>query len=73
MTKNYRTLSILVPVYNEENTVHLILDKLDKVHLPNGLSKEIVVINDGSKDGSKERIETYIQTHPEVPGHICQS
>ena len=67
MTKNYRTLSIMVPVYNEENTVHLILDKLDKVHLPNGLSKEIVVINDGSKDGSKERIETYIQTHPEVP------
>lgn len=43
-------LSIIIPVYNEEKTVVLVLDKVLSVTLPQGMEREIVVINDGSFD-----------------------
>lgn len=43
-------LSIIIPVYNEEKTIVLVLDKVLSVTLPEGLEREIVVINDGSFD-----------------------
>lgn len=44
-------LSIIVPVYNEENTINLILNVIEKVDLSDlGLTKETIVVNDGSKD-----------------------
>jgi glycosyltransferase involved in cell wall biosynthesis len=46
-------LSIIVPVYNEENTIQLILRKLNSLPIP----KEIIVVNDGSKDSTLERIK----------------
>jgi dolichol-phosphate mannosyltransferase len=48
-------LSILIPVYNEEKTIIPILEKVESVVLP-GISKEIVVVNDGSTDKTAERI-----------------
>lgn len=59
-------LSIVIPAYNEEKTVHLILDKVLAVKLEGGMQKEIILVNDCSKDDSKGAIERYIQTHPEV-------
>lgn len=59
-------LSILIPAYNEENTIQLILDKVKEVELPNGITKEIVIVNDCSKDKTVETIEIYIATHPEL-------
>jgi glycosyltransferase involved in cell wall biosynthesis len=53
-------LSIIIPVYNEGASVHLILDKIKKVTLPQNISKEIIIINDCSTDNSKLQIETYI-------------
>jgi glycosyltransferase involved in cell wall biosynthesis len=53
-------LSIIIPVYNEGVSVHLILDKIKKVTLPQNISKEIIIINDCSTDNSKLQIETYI-------------
>lgn len=44
-----RTLSIIVPVFNEEKTVLPLLEKVHKVKLL-GLKKEIIVVNDGSTD-----------------------
>jgi dolichol-phosphate mannosyltransferase len=43
-------LSIVIPVYNEEKTIEAIISKVQAVPLPGGLSKEIVIVNDGSKD-----------------------
>jgi glycosyltransferase involved in cell wall biosynthesis len=57
-----RTLSILVPAYNEARTIHFILEKLIAVDLQ-GIKKEIVVINDCSKDDTKNAIEQFISTH----------
>ena len=51
-------LSILVPAYNEENTIQNILESLINVHLVNGVEKEIIVVNDASRDKTAEKIET---------------
>lgn len=47
-------LSILVPVYNEEETIRTVLGELVSIHL--NCQKEIIVINDGSTDQTKIRI-----------------
>lgn len=43
-------LSIIIPAYNEEKTILKILKKIIKVKLTNDLEKEIIIINDCSKD-----------------------
>lgn len=60
-----QVLSIIVPVYNEEKTITNILDKIAEVELIGGVEKEMICVNDCSKDGSKEIIEQYIAQHPE--------
>lgn len=48
----YKKISILVPVYNEEKTIKRVIDKLKSIKLP--LKKEIIAVNDGSKDKTLE-------------------
>lgn len=59
-------LSILIPAYNEGPTIHLILDKIKKVQLENDVHKELVIVNDCSKDNTVERIEAYIAANPDM-------
>jgi glycosyltransferase involved in cell wall biosynthesis len=47
-------LSILVPVYNERGTLKQIIEQIQNVELTNGLEKELVVVDDGSTDGSRD-------------------
>ncbi len=56
-------LSIVIPAYNEAATIHLILDKVIAVNLHNNIKKEIIIVNDCSKDNTKEVIEDYIKQH----------
>ena len=60
-----QTLSIIIPAYNEEKTIHFILDKILAVNLVGEMQKEIVIVNDCSKDKTKETIEKYISSHAE--------
>lgn len=47
-------LSIVIPVYNEENTIESILNSVNEVPLPVGIEKkEIIVVNDCSRDGTR--------------------
>lgn len=48
-------ISIIVPVFNEESTVGAVMERLLTVPLPVG--REIVVVNDGSTDGTREVID----------------
>lgn len=57
-------LSVIVPAYNEEATVQSILDKLLSVELTGGLSKEIIVVNDASRDQTDVIVREYIESHP---------
>ena len=63
---DYKTLSIIIPVYNEEKTIHLILNKIKEVQLINGLNKEIVMVDDSSTDNSWEKLEKYKLENPEL-------
>ena len=60
------TLSIIVPAYNEEKTIHLILNKIKEVTLINAIKKEVVIVNDCSKDKTSEAIKTYMSNNPEL-------
>ena len=60
------TLSIVIPAYNEGRTIHLILDKVKAVSLINGIAKEIIIVNDCSKDNTEDAIRSYMAQHPEI-------
>lgn len=59
-----QTLSILIPAYNEAKTIHLILDKVIAVKLNGNFRKEIIIVNDFSKDNTVEVVNKYIADHP---------
>lgn len=61
-----KILSVIIPVYNEEKTITAILDRVREVELLYNYSKEIIMVNDSSSDGSVEVIENYIKNHPEA-------
>ena len=52
-------LSIIIPVYNEDKTISLVLDKVFSVDLPDGLTREIIVIDDGSFDQTVNILDSY--------------
>jgi len=54
-------LSIVIPVYNEENTTTEIISKVNSVRLPNDILKEIIIVDDCSTDSSKTIIDNYIK------------
>ena len=54
-----KKLSIIVPVYNEINTLEIIIKKLVDLNLYNNIEKEIIIIDDNSTDGSAKIIEKY--------------
>ncbi len=62
----FRTLSIIIPAYNEARTIHMILDKVRAVELVEGIQKEVIIVNDCSTDNSEEVIKQYASDHPEM-------
>lgn len=51
-------LSIIIPVYNEKETIKNILHKVEQVNLQDlGLSKEIIIVDDGSSDGTTDILQ----------------
>ena len=58
------TLSIIIPAYNEEKTIHFILDKIKEVKLVNDINKEAIIVNDRSTDKTEQSIKTYIEKNP---------
>jgi glycosyltransferase involved in cell wall biosynthesis len=59
-------LSIIIPAYNEQATIHLILDRIKEVRLIDDIEKEIILVNDCSSDDTKGVILKYIQDNPEL-------
>jgi len=57
--KNNKILSIIIPVYNEEKTILTLVRKVKKVELSLlGVKKEIIIIDDGSTDSTKEKVKS---------------
>lgn len=62
-------LSILVPVYNEEEFVQEILRRISQVGLVQQFEKEVILVNDCSTDKTKSKIQNYIQSNPNLIIH----
>ena len=57
-------LSILVPLYNEEEFVGILLERVIAAPLPEGVEREIIVADDASTDGSVEQVESLAARFP---------
>jgi glycosyltransferase involved in cell wall biosynthesis len=56
MSKQMHKLSILMPVYNEKDTIMPILDEVIQAQTP-GVEKELIIVDDGSTDGTRELLQ----------------
>jgi len=64
--KIIKKLSIIIPAYNEEKTIGFILDKVKNVTLMRDIEKELIIVNDCSKDGTAQAIREYSALNPEL-------
>lgn len=60
-----QTLSIIIPAYNEAQTIELILGKIITVTLDEKLKKELLVVNDASTDGTPQIVEKFMARFPD--------
>lgn len=58
-------LSIVIPVYNEEKTVAEVIKEVSRVTIPS-VSKEIIVVNDASSDGTKEILQKLTKSYKDL-------
>jgi len=61
-----RRLSILVPVYNERPHLLRCMTRILDAPLPEGLDREVVMVNDASTDGSAEIADELARRHSGV-------
>ncbi len=59
-------ISVLMPMYNEEEYLATIIERVINAPLPEGAEREIILVDDGSKDASVEVAEGLIQQYPGV-------
>jgi glycosyltransferase involved in cell wall biosynthesis len=57
-------ISILIPVYNEFVTLPLVIQRVLEAELPEGCEREVIVVNDGSTDGSTELLRSGFDHRP---------
>ena len=62
-------VSVIIPVYNGERTISRCLDS---VFAQEGCSFEVIVVNDGSTDGTQDLLESYKKTVGDVLKIVCQ-
>ena len=61
----FEKLSILIPAYDERFSIREIVSLVLAQELPGGLERELVIVDDGSTDGTREILEQLRQAHPE--------
>ncbi len=59
-----KKLSVVIPAYNEENTIASILDRIGQVYLINDIEKEIIIVNDCSKDSTEQKVRDFTTENP---------
>jgi glycosyltransferase involved in cell wall biosynthesis len=66
-------ISVIIPVYNEFRSFNQVLERVRQAPLPPGCSKEIVVVDDGSTDGTTEMLGEYTQEGVVVGHHSARN
>ncbi len=59
-------VSIVIPVYNEEATVQHLIRLVANAPLPEGLTREIICVNDCSKDNTQSKLDELPKLHPDI-------
>ncbi|KUG06092.1 glycosyl transferase [Solirubrum puertoriconensis] len=57
-------LSVVIPLYNEARTIVRVLEAVQEAPLPTGIGREVVVVDDGSADGSADVVAAYAASNP---------
>ena len=58
-------MSVVIPAYNEAATIHLILDRINNIILEGNVQKEIIIVDDCSKDKTEDAVNRFIEKHPD--------
>ena len=61
-------ISVVVPLYNEEESLRELVAWIDRVATASKLSYEVIMIDDGSSDGSWAEVEQLKEKYPAVKG-----
>jgi glycosyltransferase involved in cell wall biosynthesis len=69
-TATLTKVSIVIPVYNEEATVQMLVSLVVNAPLPNGLRREVICVNDCSKDGTAKKLDELPALFPEADFRI---
>ena len=56
--------SILIPLYNEEEFIATLLERVLSAQLPEGMEREVIVVDDASNDGSAEIVAEFAERYP---------
>jgi glycosyltransferase involved in cell wall biosynthesis len=65
---NFRKLSILIPAYNEQETITALMDKVKSVKIP--FEKDIIIIDNNSRDNTKRLVSDWILSNPDVAARV---
>jgi glycosyltransferase involved in cell wall biosynthesis len=63
---NIPTLTLIIPVYNEAATIRALLESLLALRLLQDIQKEVIVVDDGSRDGTGRIVLDFIQQQVEA-------
>jgi glycosyltransferase involved in cell wall biosynthesis len=66
----FKMLSIVIPVYNEELYLEELVSKVVSQSLPGGLDRELILVNDASQDATWGVMQTLPRKFPEAKFHI---
>ncbi len=68
--RSVRKVSIVIPVYNEEATIQQLIGLVVHAPLPEGLDREIIIVNDCSKDGTSKKLDELPSIFPGIAFRI---
>ena len=66
MPSQSKLLSIIIPCFNEEATVEEIVRRVETTPLPYTWSRELILVDDGSTDSTRAKLETFSSKHKVV-------
>ncbi len=67
---NRGLLSVVIPAFNEAATITQILDQAGGSTLPDGVRMELIVVDDGSTDRTRQLVAEYASLHPGIPMNL---
>jgi dolichol-phosphate mannosyltransferase len=70
--KSQPDVSVVVPIYNEVESLPHLIEAIASTLIPTGLNYELICVDDGSQDGSAELLKQLARTHPHLRAVILR-